>query len=156
LQDYAVASLDEGHGSAEGSSSSGNAVRGSGSGKRRARAYAVSSNGGTPESELLEEEQRRATESLAEDFLNRLRRGVNNNPQRYGRLMRTLWFCYYDPEEPSQLEIAKKLGVSDSLVSDNRKLIEYELKKLSLSVQDGPVFSEALGRLVKKVMSTEY
>jgi len=65
--------------------------------------------------------------------------------------MRTLWFCYYDPEEPSQLEIAKKLGVSDSLVSDNRTLIEYELKKLNLSREDGPVFSEALRRLVMGV-----
>src|SRR5262249_55795530 len=153
LQDYAVASLDEGHGTPDGSSSSGHA-RSAGSGKH-VKAYAVSSNGGTPESDLLEEEQRRATESLAEDFLNRLRRGVNNNPQRYDRLMRTLWFCYYDPEEPSQLQIAKKLGVSDSLVSDNRKLIEYELKKLGLSVEDGPVFSEAVRRLVKEVLSAE-
>jgi hypothetical protein len=154
LQDYAVASLDEDYGSGDGVASSTRPGGSSGPAKKHARAYAISSNGGTPETELLDQEQRRATENLAEDFLNKLRRSVNNNAQRYHRLMRTLWFCYYDPEEPSQLEIAKKLGVSDSLVSDNRKLIEYELKKLKLSIEDGPVFSEALKRLVK-VMSNE-
>ena len=46
------------------------------------------------------------------------------------------------------MEIAKLLGVSDSLVSDNRRLIEYELKKLKLSMDEGPIFSESLQRLV--------
>lgn len=51
---------------------------------------------------------------------------------------------------PSQLEIAELLGVSDSLVSDNRRLIEHELKKLKLTVEDGAVFSESLQRLVAR------
>lgn len=38
--------------------------------------------------------------------------------------------------------------MSDSLVSDNRRLIEHELKKLKLTVEDGAVFSESLQRLV--------
>jgi hypothetical protein len=48
------------------------------------------------------------------------------------------------------LEIARLLGVSDSLVSDNRRLIEYELKKLGLSMDEGPIFSESLQRLVAR------
>ena len=74
--------------------------------------------------------------------------GFENNERRYTRLLTTLWHCYYDPQGPSQLEIARLLGVSDSLVSDNRRLIEHELKKLKLSVEDGAVFSESLQRLV--------
>jgi hypothetical protein len=54
----------------------------------------------------------------------------------------------------SQLEIARLLGVSDSLVSDNRRLIEHELKKLKLSVEDGAVFSESLQRLVAHANQT--
>jgi len=85
---------------------------------------------------------------MAAEFLSSLRRAVNNNERRYTRLLLTLWHCYYNPEGPSQLEIAKLLGVSDSLVSDNRRLIEHELKKLKLSLEEGAIFSESLQRLV--------
>ena len=53
-------------------------------------------------------------------------------------------------EERSFTKAAKRLGVSDSLVSDNRKIVEYELKKLKLSLEDASIFSEALRKLVSK------
>ncbi|HSE96858.1 MAG TPA: hypothetical protein VLD57_01220, partial [Blastocatellia bacterium] len=75
----------------------------------------------TPESALLREERNERAARLASDFLLSLRRAVNNNERRFGRLLSTLWHCYYDPEGPSQIEIARMLGISDSLVSDNRR-----------------------------------
>jgi len=133
LQDYNIASLDE--------------------------QLSVGNNGGTfqretadtretPESALLRGEQDRRIAGMAEEFLASLRHAVNNNERRYGRLLTTLWYCYYDSQGPSQLEIAKLLGVSDSLVSDNRRLIEHELKKLKLTMEDGAIFSESLQRLI--------
>ena len=133
LQDYNVASLDE-----ELTSDSG-----AGTMRREARDTRE-----TPEDALLRGEHDDRVAMMADEFLTTLRRAVNNNERRYTRLLSTLWHCYYNPEGPSQLEIAKLLGVSDSLVSDNRRLIEYELKKLSLSMDEGPVFSESLQRLV--------
>lgn len=133
LQDYNIASLDEELRTA----SEGSPIRRDPSDTRP-----------TPEALLLDKEQREQIEHLAGQFLQSLRRAVNNNDRRYVRLLSTLWHCYYDPASPSQLEIARKLGVSDSLVSDNRRLIEHELKKLSLSVEDGPAFSESLQRLI--------
>jgi hypothetical protein len=138
LQDYNVASLDE-----ELSSAS------NGSGLRRD----APDTRATPESALLREEKNEQIALMADDFLNRLRRAVNNNERRFARLLSTLYHCYYDPQSPSQLEIAKLLGVSDSLVSDNRRLIEYELKKLRLTMEDGAVFSESLQRLVQGTTS---
>lgn len=102
----------------------------------------------TPEDALLQEEQDDRVALMASDFLVSLRRAVNNNERRYNRLLATLWHCYYNPAGPSQLEIASLLGVSDSLVSDNRRLIEYELKRLKLTVEDASIFSESLQRLV--------
>jgi hypothetical protein len=102
----------------------------------------------TPEDALLRLEQDRQVSEMAGDFLDSLRRAVNNNQRRYVRLLATLWHCYYDPDGPSQLEIAEMLGVSDSLVSDNRRLIEHELKKLGLTVEEGTIFSESLQRLI--------
>lgn len=133
LQDYNVASLDE-------ELSTGN----NGATLRR-EARDTREN---PEAALLREEQDDRVASLADEFLTSLRRAVNNNERRYTRLLSTLWHCYYNPEGPSQLQIAKLLGVSDSLVSDNRRLIEYELRKLKLSMDEGAIFSDSLQRLV--------
>ena len=135
LQDYNVASLDEELTSATGGAS----IR-----------WEVRDTRGTPEDALLRGEQDDRVAMMADEFLTSLRRAVNNNERRYTRLLSTLWHCYYNPEGPSQLEIAKLLGVSDSLVSDNRRLIEYELKKLGLSMDEGPIFSESLQRLVAR------
>jgi hypothetical protein len=103
---------------------------------------------GNAEDSLLREENHRQAAALANDFLYTLRRAVNHNERRFTRLLSTLWHCYYNPTNPSQLEIARFLGVSDSLVSDNRRLIEFELKKLELSVDEGVIFSESLKSLV--------
>src|SRR5262245_2045578 len=138
LQDYNVASLDE----ELSTGSSGATIR------REARDTRE-----TPEDALLRGEQDERLAMMADEFLMSLRRAVNNNDRRYTRLLSTLWHCYYDPMGPSQLEIAKLLEVSDSLVSDNRRLIEHELKKLRLSVEDGAIFSEALQRLVSPISS---
>lgn len=102
----------------------------------------------TPEGVLLKDERDESLALMADEFLSSLKRAVNNNERRYTRLVSTLWHCYYNPEGPSQLQIAQLLGVSDSLVSDNRRLIEHELKKLRLSLEEGAIFSEALQRLV--------
>ena len=133
LQDYNVASLDEELGTASGGVTM----------RREARDTREN-----PEDALLRGEQDDRVALMADEFLTSLRRAVNNNERRYTRLISTLWHCYYNPEGPSQLEIAQMLGVSDSLVSDNRRLIEYELKKLKLSRDEGAIFSESLQRLV--------
>lgn len=136
LQDYNVSSLDE-EMSAGGGSDNGNGLR------REAR-----DTRDTPEDALLRGEKDDRLAEMADEFLSKLRHAVNNNERRYSRLLSTLWHCYYNPRGPSQLEIAELLGVSDSLVSDNRRLIEHELKKLRLTVEDGAVFSESLQKLV--------
>jgi len=137
LQDYNVSSLDEEMSAGAGANDNGNGLR------REAR-----DTRDTPEDALLRGEKDDRLVEMADEFLSSLRRAVNNNERRYTRLLSTLWHCYYNPKGPSQLEIAELLGVSDSLVSDNRRLIEHELKKLKLTLEDGAVFSESLQRLV--------
>ena len=102
----------------------------------------------TPESQMLLTERHGEVAEMADHFLASLRRAVNNNERRYARLIKTIYHFYFDEEERSQLEVADLLGVSDSLVSDNRKIVEYELKKLRLSVEEAQVFSESLRKLL--------
>lgn len=137
LQDYNIASLDE-------QVSLGN----SGSTLKRD----APDTRETPESRLLRQERHALASELAYDFLDRMRAAVNHNDRRFTRMIATLWHCYYDPQGPSQLEIARMLGVSDSLVSDNRRLIEQELRKLNLSIEEGAVFSESLQRLIGQMV----
>jgi hypothetical protein len=143
LQDYSVASLDGEFGRDDSRQSAQN-------GAGRTSGYATMAVDLRPsaEDELLRREHDDVVAGLARNFLSVLRRAVNDNQQRYGRLLQTLWHCYYDPKGPSQIETAQLLGVSDSLVSNNRKLIEHELRKLRLSMEDGPIFSESLRRLI--------
>ncbi|HXG64881.1 MAG TPA: hypothetical protein VNO70_07215, partial [Blastocatellia bacterium] len=137
LQDYNVASLDE-------ELSVGNL-------DQTVRRDAADTRE-TPEAAILRREKHERAVRLADEFLRSLRRAVNNNERRYARLISTLWHCYYDPQSPSQLEIARRLGVSDSLISDSRRLIENQLKKLNLSVEEGVIFSESLQRLLSKTL----
>jgi DNA-binding transcriptional ArsR family regulator len=139
LQDYNVASLDE------------QLISGNDGARLRRE---VQDTRATPEDALLRGEQDDRVALMADDFLVSLRRAVNNNNRRYNRLLATLWHCYYNPAGPSQLEIAGLLGVSDSLVSDNRRLIEHELKKLKLTVDEAAIFSESLQRLVSESACT--
>jgi hypothetical protein len=135
LQDYNIASLDE------------ELNTGNGNGATLRRDPADTRD--TAEDLLLRQEKNHQAAGLASDFLTSLRKAVNQNERRYSRLLSTLWHCFYNPENPSQLEIADLLGVSDSLVSDNRRLIEYELKKLRLSVEEGAIFSDSLKMLIE-------
>lgn len=133
IQDYNVSSLDE-------------EVE---TGVRRSAARRTASDTrDTPEDALLRIEHGERVGELAREFLVRLRRVVNNNERRFSRLITTMWHFYFNPAGLSQLEIAELLGVSDSLVSDNRRLIETELKKLKLSLEDGAIFAEALKQVI--------
>ena len=139
LQDYRISSLDEAFTSDE---NDGRPLR-----------HEASDTRATPEINLLKTEQDNTVRRLAADFLSSLRLRVNNNQRRYHRLVKTMWHVYFDPHTPSQIEIAEMLGVSDSLVSDNRRLIDYELKRLELSRDEGFVFSECLRQLVASAVA---
>jgi hypothetical protein len=97
-----------------------------------------------PEKKLLRLEQEEQARLAAHSFLNQLSRLVRSNAARTERIWRVLWHCYFDPSVPSQLEIADKLGISDSSVSDYRHKLEKELQKLEFSEEYIRSFTEEL------------
>jgi len=98
----------------------------------------------SPEQIALMKEQEREARRAAPEFLNHLSLMVRSNPQRTERLWRVLWHCFLDADEPSQLEIAEMVGLSDSSVSDYRRKIEAELRKLNFTPEQAPAFAEEL------------
>jgi hypothetical protein len=113
--------------------------------ERQGRNYDwIASPEANPEQIALMKEQEREVRRAASEFLNRLSLMARSNPQRTERLWRVLWHCFLDSDEPSQVEIAEIIGLSDSSVSDYRRKIEAELRKLDFTPEQLRCFAEEL------------
>ncbi len=104
----------------------------------------IASSEASPEQIALMREQEEEARREATGFLDRLSLIVRSNAQRTERLWRVLWHCFLDPDEPTQLEIAEIVGISDSSVSDYRRKIEMELRKLNFTPEQVSAFAEEL------------
>lgn len=103
----------------------------------------------SPEQAALAGEDAQLARQTASAFLERLYQLTKANQQRTERLWQVLWHCFFDPSEPSQLQIADSVGISDSSVSDYRRKLEAELRKLKLSVEQLPHFTEELNEQLR-------
>lgn len=114
--------------------------------ERQGRSHydSLASSDANPEEITLRSEQETEARLVAGEFLDRLSLLTRSNPQRTERLWRVLWHCYFDSEEPSQLEIAERVGLSDSSVSDYRRKIEIEMRNLNFSPEQLGSFAEEL------------
>lgn len=114
--------------------------------ERQGRNYndSLASAEANPEEITLRCEQENEARATARKFLDKLGSLTRFNTQRTERLWRVLWHCYFDTEEPSQMEIAEMVGISDSSVSDYRRKIESEMRLLSFSPEQMSSFAEEL------------
>lgn len=103
----------------------------------------------TPEEVLLEHEIIYQVDTLAIEMLEKMREVVRNKPNRYDRLARVAWHCYFDMSSPSQSSIARMIGISNSLVSHYRKLFDTILYGVELETNQGIPFLNAFGTKLK-------
>ena len=109
-----------------------------------------------PEEETLRVEAETEAAGFVDSFLEALRRSVRGKAKQYDRMLRILWHCYLSSDGGTQLEVADKLGVSDSLVSDYRKRIEANLQELSFGgVNEARRFEKELKVHVKEIIAFE-
>lgn len=111
--------------------------------------YSLVSADANPEEEVMRSEQEVEARSMAIEFLDRLAHLTRSNSVRTERLWRVLWHCYFDTDTPSQLEIAEIVGISDSSVSDYRRRIESEMRKLSFAPEHLSIFAEELSEQLR-------
>jgi hypothetical protein len=71
---------------------------------------------------------------------------VRHDPLRLDRLLQVAWHLYFDPEMPTQIEIARLVGLSDSSISDYRRRLELELGAIRIGLKSGPILSSRLRR----------
>lgn len=86
-----------------------------------------------PEQALLCREADLVAGGLVNTFLISLREAVRGRTKQSARMLEVLWHSYLSTEQMTQLEVAGRLGVSDSLVSDYRRRIEVALRRLTFS-----------------------
>jgi hypothetical protein len=99
----------------------------------------------TPEQEALRRDAEGRGGEHVREFLRLLGEEVRGKASQYERILSVLQLCYLSPEHPTQLEVAARLGVSDSLVSDYRRRIDRSLRSLSLnSIEEARRFEEEL------------
>jgi hypothetical protein len=99
----------------------------------------------TPEQEALRRDMEGRGGRHVKEFLRLLREEVKGKARQYERILSVLRLYYLGSEHPTQLEVAARLGVSDSLISDYRRRIERALRSLSLtSIEEARCFEEEL------------
>ena len=110
----------------------------------------------TPEEDLLRREGEVAAAGFVENFLKSLNKSVRGKAKQYTRMINVLWHCYLSSDGGTQLEVADRLGVSDSLISDYRKRIEANLQELSFNdVNEARQFEKVLKKKVQKLVTVE-
>ena len=97
----------------------------------------------TPLELLLEKEVNLQIEDLAKELLEEMKGRVRNKPKRYNKLVRVVWYCYFDAGSLTQTRIAQKLGISESLVSHYRNIFDRIIQDLSLNVNEFILFNSA-------------
>jgi hypothetical protein len=113
----------------------------------------------TPEQDLMNKEVQRHIDLAVEELLESIKKKVRCKPKRYSKLLKVTWHCYFDSESPTQGRIAKRMGISDSLVSYYRKIFDTTIQRLNLNYEEWVQFNGALKRrllaLLYKAGSTE-
>jgi hypothetical protein len=99
----------------------------------------------TPLDTLLAKEARQNLEQVVEMLLQQMRHAVRNKPQRFYKLICIAWNCYFDPSSPSQTSIARKMNISDSLVSHYRAIFDSFVQNLNLNVDQYILLNTILG-----------
>jgi hypothetical protein len=107
-----------------------------------------------PEQTLMRHEAEQEAAGSVDGFLTGLRDNVRGKVKQYNRMLGVLWHCYLSPDHATQLEVAATLGVSDSLVSDYRRRIEQELRRLAFTeVEEARLFELALRERVRTLVA---
>ena len=104
----------------------------------------------TPEEILLDNESLQQIEVLSIELLEKMRNAVRNKPNRYSRLARVAWHCYFDDSSPSQTSIARMIGISNSLVSHYRKLFDEVVRNVNLDAGQYVPFLHSFSAILEK------
>jgi hypothetical protein len=107
----------------------------------------------TPEEAVLEKEVAWRMETLAQELLENCLQNVRNKSPRFRKLLEVVWHCYFNPSSPSQTTIAKRMQISDSLVSHYRRIFDNIARREELTVDECIALNSALEKRVSEALA---
>jgi hypothetical protein len=107
----------------------------------------------TPEQNLLDREAAGELDRFAENVISGLKHRVRNKPRRFSKLVRVVWYSYFDPVPRSQGEVAALIGMSYSLVYQYRKLFDSYVKKIDLPAEQWVILNRSIEIKLASIMS---
>jgi hypothetical protein len=98
----------------------------------------------TPEQSVLEVEEMERMETAVTCLIDSLRKSCNYRLSKFSKLLSVIWLYYYDQDVRFAADVARLLGISNSLVAHYRAIFERQLKGIDISHSELPFFYQSL------------
>lgn len=102
---------------------------------------------------LLAKEATERIQQLAESLIGQMRDAVRNKPKRFYKLLAISWSCYFDPDSPAQTTIARRMKISDSLVSHYRGIFDRIVQPLNLNIDEYILLNGVLSKRIAALVA---
>jgi hypothetical protein len=104
----------------------------------------------TPEQRVLEGEQMKRMDRAVAHLIDNLRRSCHYRFSKFSKVLSVVWLYYFDQDVRFAADVARLLGISNSLVAHYRAIFESHMREIEISPSDLPFFHSALSvRLVQ-------
>jgi hypothetical protein len=104
----------------------------------------------TPEQRVLESEQMKRMDRAVAHLIDSLRRSCHYRFSKFSKVLSVVWLYYFDQDVRFAADVARLLGISNSLVAHYRGIFESQIREIEIAPTDLPFFHSALsGRLVE-------
>jgi hypothetical protein len=98
----------------------------------------------TPEQSVLEVEEMERMEEAVTCLIDGLRKSCNYRLSKFSKLLSVIWLYYYDQDVRFAADVARLLGISNSLVAHYRAIFERHVKGIDISHSELPFFYQSL------------
>lgn len=98
----------------------------------------------TPEQCLLEGEEMKRMDRAVALLIDTLRRSCNFRFSKFSKLLSVVWLYYFDQDVRFAADVARMLGISNSLVAHYRAIFERHIAGIDISTSELPFFHNAL------------
>jgi len=98
----------------------------------------------TPEQCVLEGEEIKRMDRAVAHLIDGLRRACHYRFSKFSKLLSVAWLYYFDSDVRFAADVARMLGISNSLVAHYRAIFERHIREIEISPSEVPFFHNAL------------
>jgi hypothetical protein len=106
----------------------------------------------TPEQSVLEVEEMKRMELAVANLIDDLRRSCHYRLTKFSKLLAVVWLYYFDQDTRFAADVARVLGISNSLVAHYRAIFEKSVRGIAISYSELPFFYHSLSISLASLM----